>query len=144
MYCGYLKIKGFVLLLTFVLMTLVSVPGFAWCIGEDGHFEIEFEALKGCDIDAIGSAVDLVEGSSIHIEEDNCGACLDIYLQFNEAISSKRFYEKIIKTTDTLALNEPPSFISQTVKMVIANLVPRPPQRITQAILDHRTIVLLI
>ena len=65
-------------------------------------------------------------------------------VQFNAAISSKRFYEKIIKTTDTLALNEPPSFISQTVKMVIANLVPRPPQRITQAILDHRTIVLLI
>lgn len=140
----YLNIKCFVLLLTFVLTTLVSVPGFAWCIGEDGHFEIEYEAIKGCGIGAIGSTVDPVDGSSVHIKEDNRGACLDIYLQSGEAISNKRLYEKVIKTADTLALSAPPLFTSQAVKMVIANLVPRPPQRITQAVLDHRTIVLLI
>ena len=42
------KLNGFVLLLVFVFTTLGSVPGFAWCIGEDGHFEIEYVATSDC------------------------------------------------------------------------------------------------
>lgn len=138
------KLNGFVLLLTFVLTTLGSVPGFAWCIGEDGHFEIEYVATGNCVDGATNSSGNMTGVSPLHIDQDHCGPCLDFYFQTHEAISANRLYNKTTKSPEILTLNPTiPSITSQSVKLAVGNLASQPPPRISQAILEHRTIVLL-
>jgi len=137
------KWHGFVLLLAFVVTTLGSVPGFAWCIGEDGHFEIEYIAAEGCGGETVAS--DIIAGSpSVHIDEDHCGPCRDFYLPSPEAMSANRFHPKTLPSPDFIASNRIPSITFQAASLIVANLVPQPPPRISQAVLEHRTTVLLI
>ncbi|PLX91025.1 MAG: hypothetical protein C0614_00090 [Desulfuromonas sp.] len=139
------KLNGFVLLLVFVFTTLGSVPGFAWCIGEDGHFEIEYVATSDCGDIATNSPGNIVEESSVHFDVDHCGPCLDFYLQSHETISVRRLLETTTKRADILALNTKISSVtSQSVKRGVENLASQPSIRISQVILEHRKIVLLI
>ena len=137
------RLNGLILLLTFVLTTVGSVPGFAWCIGEDGHFEIEYIATGDFGGGVTGSSGNMTGESSIQIDEDHCGPCLDFIFQSHEAMSANRPHHKTSKSHDVFALKIFPSITCQTVKLVVGNLVPQPPPRISQAILEHRTIVLL-
>lgn len=139
------KLNGFVLLLVFVFTTLGSVPGFAWCIGEDGHFDVEYVATDDFG-DVTNTAPGRLPGESIiHNDDDHCGPCLDLYLQSHEVISASRLHNKATKSTDILALNTTiPSITSQAIKRAVENLASQPPPRISQAIREHRMIVLLI
>ncbi len=137
------KLNGFVLLIAFVITTVGSVPGFAWCIGEDGHFEIEYVAAGDCGATSSSSG-NITSESSIHIDEDHCGPCLDFYLQSHEVLSTKRLKHETLNSPDVFVLNTLRSFTSQTARLVNSKLVPQPPPRISQAILESRTIVLLI
>lgn len=140
---GFRKISNFILLLTFVLTALSSVPGFAWCIGEDGHFEIEYVIDGNCDTASSSSGGTAVV-SSLHIDEDHCGSCLDVYLQPHDVFSAKRLNYEALNAPDVFALGTILSSTSQADRQVKTNLVPQPPPRILQSILNHRTTVLLI
>jgi len=137
------KLNAFFLLIAFVFTTLGSVPGFAWCIGEDGHFEVEYVAAGDCGATSSSSG-NITGESSIHIDEDHCGPCLDFYLQPHEVLSTKRLKHETLNSPDIFILNTLRSFTSHAARLVNTNLVPQPPPRISLAILEHRTIVLLI
>ena len=140
---GFRKISNYILLLTFVFTALSSVPGFAWCIGEDGHFEIEYVTDGNCDA-ASGSSRGTAVVSSIHIDEDHCGSCFDVYLQPHDVFSAKRVIHEALKSPDVFTLATILSSTSQANRLVKTNLVPQPPPRNLQSILKHRTTVLLI
>ena len=137
------KFNRFVLLLAFVFTTLGSVPGFAWCIGEDGHFEVEYVAARDCG-SATSTSGTIPGESYFHFDEGHCGPCLDFYFLSPEALSAKRLNHKANKSPTVIALSKTPSFNSLAARLVDNNLDLQSPPRIFQAILEHRTIVLLI
>ena len=137
------KISTLLLTLLFLISSVLSIPGFAWCFGEDGHIEIEYVSTGDCGDRPAASPSKVAGTSQAHIDEDHCGPCQDIYLQAHEARSVGRIYFKAPLDPGALAFNTNPSISSPTVRMVVGNLVPQPPPRIPRSILEHRTIVLL-
>ena len=138
------KITRSLFLITFVLTTLGSVPGFAWCIGEDGHFEIEFVTPIKHDNSTTGSSNNISKVPFAHIDNDHHGPCLDLYLHSQEVLSTNKHHSKDNKSPKSYAFNAPPSIASKTSSLIVGNLISQPPPRIVKAILKHRTIVLLI
>ena len=133
------------LLPVFFAATVVSLPGYAWCFGDDGHVEIEYISGSDCADDACATNLSdtLSESTFSQPDEDHCGPCLDLDIQLNDATTTKRLENKAPVTLDAIAITSLPSPSAQTVKMVVGNLVPQPPPRIAQSILNHRTVVLL-
>lgn len=139
------KSYGFALLLVFTLMTIGSVPGFAWCIGQDGHIEIEFAAAGDCCVGSSELTItpNGLSDQSVHIDQDHCGPCLDLFLQCHNVVSVNRFHKDTVVAGFCIE-NDIVAGIPSAVKLLLGNLVPQPPPRISQAILAHRTTVLLI
>lgn len=137
------KLNSFVLLLAFVLTTLATVPGFAWCIGDNGHFEVEYVGAGNCGDGANDSSGNITGKASIQTAEAHCESCRHFSLESDETVSKKRTPPKATIQPGFFALNTIPTISSQKTKLVVGNLVPQPPPRISQAILEHRTIVLL-
>ena len=135
----------FLLLPVFFVATIISMPGYAWCFGDDGHIDVEYVAGSGCadDASAASAADNQNVASYSQSDEEHCGPCLDFDIQLNDATTKKRLENKAPVCIDAIAINAFTTFSSQTVKMVVGNLVPQPPPRISQSILNHRTVVLL-
>jgi hypothetical protein len=133
------------LLPVFLVATVISMPGYAWCFGDDGHIDVEYVAGIGCadDASAATAADNQNETSVSQSDEEHCGPCLDLDIQLNDATTKKRLENKARVSLGAIAINAFPTFSTQTVKMVVGNLVPQPPPRIAQSILNHRTVVLL-
>jgi hypothetical protein len=121
------------------------MPGYAWCFGDDGHVDIEYIAGSDCadGVSAPISADKHNEYSFSQSDEEHCGPCLDFYIQLNDATTTKRLENKAPVSIGAIAITAVPSLSAQTVKMLVGNLVPQPPPRIAQTILNHRTVVLL-
>jgi len=145
----YSKTCGFALLLTFVMTTLFSLPGFAWCVGEDGHIEVELSVSGDCAGKAFRPSTHsaTADASSVYFaaefDAEHCGPCNDFYFQAHEVISASRHD----KTPPSPGLHALDSLIALTYKNNIQperSFAPVSPQRISQAILSHQTVVLLI
>ena len=139
------QIIGLLLLPAFLAVSIGSVPGYAWCFGEDGHSEIEEATITGCSDNQIEPKEFVkYDTPSLHASENgHCGSCLDFSAQQSETVFSKR-HKKILQTpTDAIILNVFPQNFVKNVKLVACNLASQPPPRISQTILAHRTVVLL-
>ena len=139
------KSYGSVLLFVFVLMAIGSVPGFAWCVGEDGHVKIECSATGECCDDAseLTSEPKSSGDQSVLLDQNYCGQCLDLILQTHVLVSANRFhYDSVFAAL--CSSKDINTVIPSAAKLLVGNLLPHPPPRITQALLDHCTIVLLI
>lgn len=133
------------LFLAVFFLTSLGTFSYAWCVGNDGHVEVNYATEDVC------CGVNKIRESGIKYESpglsrlsgQDCGLCLDFATPQNEAIFFKR-----IKRTTTVAL-EPLSPSSSFIKILPDNqLVARKVAfskklRIEQAILAHRTVVLL-
>jgi hypothetical protein len=139
------QIVGLLLLPTFLFLSVGTAPGYAWCFGEDGHSEIEEATVAGCHDgqDKPGEAVRHDTPTLHNSEDEHCGPCLDFSLQQDEANFSKRLKKAPAIPIEITSLNGFTFAFAQSVKLVSGNLASQPPPRISQAILSHRTVVLL-
>jgi hypothetical protein len=128
----------------FFVATIVSMPGYAWCFGDDGHVDLKYVAQSAnADDSFLSNSADEHEGYSLaQSDADHCGPCLDFYVELNDATTTKRLENKIPVSIGVVTLNSFASHFARNVKMVVGNFVPQPP-RIAQSILNHRTVVRL-
>ena len=133
------------LFLAVFLLTSLGTFGYAWCVGDDGHVEVSYATEDGCCSEGQDREYGIKYESPglSRLSGQDCGLCLDFATPQNEAVFFKR-----IKRTTTVVL-EPLSPGSPFIKVLPGNqLVARTlasPKvlRIAQAILAHRTVVLL-
>lgn len=139
------QIVGLLLIPVFLVVSIGSVPGYAWCFGEDGHSEIEEVVIAGCsDNQCEPKEFIKYEPPTLHGSENvHRGPCLDFSAQQTATFFSKRL-RKIQQTPiDTINLDVFPQDFSRSFKLIDGNLAPQTPPRISQTILSHRTVVLL-
>jgi hypothetical protein len=139
------KLVTALLLTAFIVASVGTVFGYAWCIGDDGHVEVSYAKNIGCCVDELDShTADRYDVPTISMPNgDSCGLCLDFSVQQYDAVFFKR-----IKKFSTLSVAALPSHILsakavQRDSLVAGNLASQPPPRVSQAILAHRTVVLL-
>lgn len=140
------QIVAIFVLPAFLLVSIGSEPGYAWCFGEDGHSEIEQITAMGCgDNQEELKEAFKYDTTSLHNSDDECcGPCLDLSAQQHEATFSKRLKKLLSGPIDAISPNVLPQVIDQSVELIAGNLASQPPPSISQTILAHRTIVLLI
>jgi len=131
-------------LLIFLLTGQIGVQGYVWCLGEDGHAALEYAAGGSCgpgaqpqDQDCHGEVI-----FDLPSQEEHCGPCLDIPHSLN-AISKRTQDHKDFQSHILFQSTAQVSAIPAFSRTLTANLYPQPPPRISQAILSHRTVVLL-
>ena len=108
----YSKINRFVLLLAFALTTLATVPGFAWCIGDNGHFEVEYVGAGNCGDGANVSSSIIAGKTSIQTDEAHCESCSHFSLESTESVLKKRTQHKATIQPAFFALNTIPTTTS--------------------------------
>jgi len=142
---SFSKIAAFLLLPAFLIASAGDMLGYAWCLGEDGHVEINYVTSNGCcDSNFENSHSARPDVATLHQSSDNhCGSCLDFSTQPNEAVFSKRLKRTSSGSINAISSNSFPSISAQNAKLVVGNLASQPPPRISQTILAHRTVVLL-
>jgi hypothetical protein len=140
------KILALILVPLFLITGVVSVPGYAWCLGDDDHLEIERFERWGCVDNSLNGRdpVNHNDGFANQIDEDHCGSCVDFYTQSHDVKTPKQLQSIPPAPIDTFPAGSFTQHTSPVAKMVVGNLAPQPPPRIPQTILTHRTIVLLI
>lgn len=132
-------------LLIFLLTGQTGVQGYVWCLGEDGHTELEYAEYVTCGSAEAERMQDCHAGDGLtenHVDEDHCGPCLDIPT-FLEAASRRNLDDLAFKTPLPV-----PRFVGITTPAVVqqafvGNLRAQPPPRISETIRAHRTVVLL-
>lgn len=140
-----IKIIGLLLIPAFLVASIGSVPGYAWCFGEDGHKDFKKTAIVGCS-DGQNETKDVVkyDTPSIYSSDDECcDSCFHFSAQQGEIVFSKQYKKPLQTTADEISLNVFSQSFAQSVKLVATNLASQPPPRISQTILAHRTVVLL-
>ena len=134
------------LLLAVFLVTSVGVLlGYVWCVGDDGHVEVSYTAGNDCcGDDHVRSSSKQYDGLSISQNSvDHCGSCLDFSAQQYEAVFFKRLKRTSLVSLELLLPSNSLPSAMQSVKLVATNHFRHPSQRIAQAILFHRSVVLL-
>ena len=119
--------------------------GYVWCVGDDGHVEVNYTAGNDCCDDGhVQSPADQYDGPSIsQANVDHCGACLDFSAQQCEAVFFKRLKRSSLVSLEPLSPNHSHPCAMHSVKLVAVNHSRQPSLYIAQAILFHRTVVLL-
>jgi hypothetical protein len=134
------KIVAFLLLPTFLI---INASDYAWCFGDDGHVEIRTVACAGPFEESLTQKAATKQQLPRLLEDgdDNCGPCLDLYIN-QVAVTIKKRHKKIslptLKIAQTSSL---PFSFSQAVS--VGKALPQPPRHISQTLLAHRTVVLL-
>ena len=138
------RIIVLLLLPAFILTSASEVFGFSWCVGNDGHFELERGTGHDCDDENFvnenfgKNVAPIIPGTSYEC----CGPCLDLSIP-NEAYIVKRLKKVSVAPNDAISLNIFPRNTIQIAKLLVGNLITQHPPRISQTILAHRTVVLL-
>ncbi len=133
------------LLVAFLMTSVGTLLGYAWCVGDDGHVEVSYATGSGCCDDDqelnTGSQYDtpsLSQASGAH-----CGLCLDFTAQQSDAVFFKRFKRTLTAPVEVLSSNYSSLSVIYSTKLVADAHLPQPPPWIAQTILAHRTVVLL-
>jgi hypothetical protein len=138
------RIIVLLLLPAFILTSASEVLGFTWCVGNDGHVELERGTGHDCGDENFASenycknASPIIFGTSYEC----CGPCLDLSLQ-NEAYIVKRLKKITVAHSDAINLNVFPRNAVRKTNLLVRNLITQHPPRISKTILAHRTVVLL-
>lgn len=132
------------LLLVIFLLTSMGTFGYAWCVGDDGHVEVNYAAATGCcnqDQSPYSGGQSGSPGLS-RAGADYCGLCLDFDAQKYEAVFFKRIKKSAVLSLEPLTKGASyPNAISNSG--LVAKMSPQQQFRVAQIILALRTIVLL-
>ena len=139
------KIMVLLLLSAFLATCVGNTFGFAWCVGNDGHVGINYVSENSCCVDDNKSNfVNRYDVPSMNPSNgDHCGLCLDFSAQSSEAVFLKRLNRIPLVSIATVIPNGFPQIANRRINLVADNLVPQFPPRVSQAILAHRTVVIL-
>ena len=134
------KIVAFLLLPTFLV---INASDYAWCFGDDGHVEIKTVACKSPFEESrpLKAATKQQLPRLLEDGAENCGPCLDLYIN-QVAVTIKKRYKKISLPTLKIAQSSSLPF-SFTQAVIVGKALPQPSRHISQALLTHRTVVLL-
>ena len=127
-----------------LLTNPVSAYGYVWCLGADGHAEME-TAMAGdcavaCDV-AFSAKAPLV---SVDADADGCGPCLDISTSHQYHTPNNRGDETLILSLAEAAPVIVTVHLPLPERSLNSHHFTDPPPRIPDLILHHRTTVLLI
>jgi hypothetical protein len=137
------KLVTCLFLTVFLVVSVGSVFGYAWCVGDDGHVEVSYASSRGCCDDDLKSHTadrDVVLGLS-QSGGESCGLCLDFSVQY-DAVFFKRVKRDLTIPVAALPSNVLFPNTVEGSQRVVDNLVLHPP-RVSQTILTLRTVVLL-
>ena len=139
------KLVTILLLAAFLVTSVGSLFGYAWCVGDDGHVEVSYATGNGCcDDDRKQGAANQYDVPSVSRSSgDHCGLCLDFSAQQSEAVFFKRVKRTSMVSVEALPQISSIPNIIQSIQLVADNAVSQLPPRIAQTILAHRTVVLL-
>ena len=139
------KLVTSLLLVAFLMTSVGTLLGYAWCVGDDGHVEVSYATGSGCCDDGheLSSAIQYDTPSLSQASDDHCGLCLDFTAQQSDAVFFKRFKKTLTIPVETLSSNNSSLSIIYSTKLVVDAPLPQPPPRIAQFLLVHRTVVLL-
>lgn len=139
------KLVTSLLLTAFLVTSVGALLGYVWCVGDDGHVEVSYTSGNDCcGDDHVHSSTKRYDGPSISQNSaDHCGSCLDFSAQQCEAVFLKRLKRTSLVSLEPLSPNKSLPSAMQSVKLIAANHFRHPSQRVAQAILFHRTVVLL-
>jgi len=139
------KLVSSLLLAAFLVTSVGVLLGYVWCVGDDGHVEVNYTAGTDCCADGhVKRPADQYDGPIIsEANTDHCGSCLDFSAQQSEAVFFKRIKRNSLVSLEPLSLDNSLPSAMQSVKLAAANHSRQPSLRIAQAIIFHRTIVLL-
>ena len=142
---SFSKIAILLLLPAFLIASAVDMLSYAWCSGDNGHAESEYVTAEGCcGSDFQNCHIGKHDIATIHQSTDeHCGSCLDFNAQQSEVVLLKRLKRIPSVSFGTITSNGFPTISAQNANLVAGNLASQPPPRISQTILDHRTVVLL-
>jgi hypothetical protein len=133
------------LLTAFLTTSIGALLGYVWCVGDDGHVEVNYTVGNDCcDNGHVQIPADQYDGPTIsQANVDHCGSCLDFSAQQCEAVFLKRLKRSSQVSPEPLSPNNSLPSAMQSVKLVAVNHSRQPSLRIAQTILFHRTVVLL-
>jgi hypothetical protein len=130
-------------ILAFLATSAVNTFGFAWCIDEDGSTRVEKASLSGCaDLQGKCQPLDPYGPARISaLDSEHSAPCTDVLIETDEFVVSKRIVKPhklpLVDNVQPIFLNTPASKAPHFVSVLS-------PQRVSMAILAHRTVVLLI
>jgi hypothetical protein len=137
------KILAFLLLPAFLVIHASDAIGYAWCFGDDGHVDIKAVSCEdSCGKTAFRQdATEPLQPAALEAGDENCGPCLDLYIEQVAATLKKRHKKTALPTLKIAPANSLPSSSQQAVMM--EKFLPQPPRQTSQTLLVHRTVVLL-
>ncbi len=133
------------LLAAFLVTSVGALLGYVWCVGDDGHVDVSYAAGNDCCAgdEGSGTANHYVGPSISQADSDHCGSCLDFAVQQCEAVFLKRIKRTTVAPLEPLSPKNSHPGAMQSIKLVAGSFLPQPPPGVAQAILFHRTVVLL-
>jgi hypothetical protein len=139
------KLVTSLLLATFLVTSAGALLGYVWCVGDDGHVEVSYASDMNCcgDRQRQRAANQYDIPSISQASGDSCGLCLDFSAQQDEAVFLKRTKRASTVSPDPLSPNHSLANAMHGIELVAVSLLLQSPPRIAQAILLHRTVVLL-
>jgi len=139
------KISMLLLLVTFLLPNIAGASGFGVCFADE-HVELEYISEEGCtDSYVIGNGKPDKEVFFGSVPtESHCGPCNDLELTQSETNFAKRLLKKAVSLNDFSQMDTARHFPGTSARLVLSNFAPQPPPRISQTILTHRKIILII
>jgi hypothetical protein len=138
----FISLLIFLSLVTFVVTGVSNTFGYAWCFGADGHASVEQASANGCkDRDEGCSALaPLKTFGQPRLDQEHCQPCKDFIAGQADIILPKR-QAKVPRITLTDSIKVAgfavPEFHARQPKFLSGSL------RVSNAILAHRTVVLL-
>jgi len=140
------KISKLLLLATFMLSNIAGASGLVFCFADDGHVEFEYASEGRCR-DGYVIDIDIPDNEVISISaptESHCGSCNDLDISHTDTTFTKRLLNKSLSSLDIPQMDKVFPYSGSFDRLVLSNFAPQPPPRISQAVLNHRTTVLLI
>ena len=137
--------KLFAALLLFALLPIGSnAETVVFCLGADGHAEVETVLAGACGADCAAPAPVEVLPPAMKNDDDGCGPCLDI--SSSHQWGAPRTFDDSIHIDLPLILPQAAVAIANDAVLQPINngLIVEPSARIPESILLHRTTVLLI
>lgn len=135
------KIVALLLLATLLVVNAAAAADDIWCVGSDGHLQVKPRSDNGC-CEAVESGAGRRNGEpALKTAEGSCGPCLDITRKKIKVTLLKR-HTKI--SPPCLAMVQASCHAwNLNQQGAVSQVLPALPKRISQALLAHRTVVLL-
>lgn len=137
------KLVTCLLLAVFLIASLGTALGYAWCVGDDGHVEVGYSIDSNCCVEDLKShSVNRYDAPSIrHASGDSCDLCFDFTVQQYDVV----FFKRVKRTSVSAVAPFPSNVLSPNMvqnAQLVASLALQSPPRVSNTILAHRTVVL--